>query len=409
MEEIIEQLGLVTAVIGAQWGDEGKGKITDILTEHFDIIARASGGANAGHTIVVDGKKHIFHLIPSGCLHEGKQVVLGSGMVIQLPTLLKEIATLREAGVDIVPRLHISNAAHIVLDYHTKIDAVIEERRTGQGAIGTTLRGIGPTYADKSYRIGMRMEDLANKDMKEIERNFDHNASYVTKMFDISINRDQELAQLEEAKKLLGNRITNTVSYLHKALGKKSILIEGAQATLLDIDHGTYPHVTSSSTTIMGVLQALGLPPQSLTSCIGVVKAYCTRVGGGPFLTEIKGKRGEDLRERGAEYGSTTGRPRRCGWLDLGALKLSTRINGFTHLNITKLDVLDAEPEIPVYDGDDVVELPGWQESTSSKTDFLDLPERAQEYIEYVEKKSGVPVSFIGTGPGREEIVTRVS
>lgn len=407
MEETINSLGNLCAVIGSQWGDEGKGKITDILSEHFDVLARASGGANAGHTILVNGEKHVFHLLPSGCLHEGKPIVLGSGMVVHLPTLLEEIKTLKEAGIDVVPRLHISEAAHIVLEYHKKIDGVVENRRSGkEGGIGTTMRGIGPTYADKAHRIGMRVGDL-RKDEEEIKRYFSHHASYAAKMYDIAINSEIELTQLFEAKKLLEKRITNSVDYLHKSLGKKRILIEGAQATLLDIDHGTYPHVTSSNTTVTGAMQALGLPPRSLTACIGVVKAYCTRVGGGPFLTEVSGKRGDELRERGGEYGATTGRPRRCGWLDIGALKFASKINGFTHLNITKLDVLDAEVSIPVYDGDKITELPGWQESTAGKTDYLELPERAQEYIEYIEKESGVPIGFIGTGPGREEMIIR--
>lgn len=406
VEEMINSLGTLSAVIGSQWGDEGKGKITDILSEHFDILARASGGANAGHTIFVNGEKHVFHLLPSGCLHPDKPIVLGSGMVIHLPTLLDEIKTLREAGIDVVPRLHISEAAHVVLEYHKKIDGVVEERRSGAGGIGTTMRGIGPTYADKAHRIGMRMGDL-KKDEGEIKKYFEHHANFAVKMYDISVNSEIELPQLFDAKKLLEKRITNTVSYLHKALGKKRILIEGAQATLLDIDHGTYPHVTSSGTTVTGALQALGLPPKELTSCIGVAKAYCTRVGAGPFLTEISGKRGDELRERGGEYGATTGRPRRCGWLDIGELKFASRINGFTHLNITKLDVLDAEPSIPVYNGNDVTELPGWQESTVGKTDYLQLPEKAQEYVEYIEKESGVPVGFIGTGPGREEMIVR--
>ena len=270
-------------------------------------------------------------------------------------------------------------------------------------------RGIGPTYADKAYRTGLRMGDLASMSEDELRRFVQNAATYAGKMFDCSVNSDEEVKDLLEAKKLLGDRVKDTVTYLQKMLKReKTILIEGAQGTFLDIDHGTYPNVTSSATTVTGALHALGLPPQSLSSCIAVVKAYCTRVGGGPFPTEITGQRGDDLRERGSEYGATTGRPRRCGWLPLHDLKRAITLNGYTHINITKLDVLDAEEKIPVYSSDDdFEELPGWQESTKGVTSFGDLPERAAEYIEYIESKVGIPVSFIGTGPGREEMVVK--
>jgi adenylosuccinate synthase len=415
MDDTIQslQLGQISAVIGAQWGDEGKGKIIDILAENFDIQARAGGGANAGHTIVVGKEKHIFHLLPSGCLYEGKDIVLGSGMVIHLPTLIEEIETLRKVNIDVVPRILISRAAHIVLGYHKKIDAVMEDRRTGSGGktIGTTMRGIGPTYADKAYRTGLRMGDLIDMSEDELKRFVQNSAVNAQKMFNCSVNSDEELKELLEAKKLLGDRIKDTVTYLQKMYKRgKTILIEGAQGTLLDIDHGTYPNVTSSQTTSTGALHALGLPPQSLKSCIAVVKAYCTRVGSGPFPTEVTGKRGDDLRERGSEYGATTGRPRRCGWLPLHDLERAINLNGYTHINLTKLDVLDAEETIPVYSSDDKFEeLKGWQESTKGMTSFADLPEKAQEYIEYIEEKVGIPVSFIGTGPGREEVIMRAT
>lgn len=399
-------LGGVTAVMGAQWGDEGKGKIVDILAEAYDVIARASGGANAGHTIVVKGAKHIFHLLPSGCLHSRKQIVLGNGMVIHLPTLLEEIRILREAGIDVLPRLHISESAHIVFEFHKKIDSVMEERR--RNPVGTTLRGIGPAYADKVYRTGLRMGDLRSMSPDEFKRAFRHNASCVHKMFDVRVNAKLELDQMATARRLLKKRVKNTTEYLHKALKKKkTLLIEGAQATHLDIDHGTYPYVTSSATTITGALHDLGLPPQILRSCIGVVKAYSTRVGSGPFLTEVRGKRGNALRARGGEFGSTTGRPRRCGWLSLSDLALATKLNGFTHLNITKLDVLDAEKDIPVFTGKKVTNLPGWQKATGRLTKWDDLPPNAKKYIRYIEKEIGVPVTFIGTGPGREEMIVR--
>jgi adenylosuccinate synthase len=407
VKNVQKTLGPAAAVIGAQWGDEGKGKIVDILAEHYDIVARASGGANAGHTIVVDGKKHIFHLLPSGCLHRKKQIILGNGMVIHLPTLLEEIRVLSEAGIDIVPRLHISGAAHIVFDYHQKIDGVIEDRR--RNPVGTTLRGIGPAYAEKMYRTGMRMGDLKSLSAKEFKRQFHHNASFVHKMFNVRVTGPMELAQVADAKRLLKERIRNTTEYLHSSLEKrKTLLIEGAQATQLDIDHGTYPFVTSSATTVTGALHDLGLPPRSVHSVIGVVKAYCTRVGGGPFLTEVKGKRGDALRTRGGEFGATTGRPRRCGWIDLSDVKKAVALNGFTHLNLTKLDVLDAEKEIPVFSGKRKNILAGWLESTKGAVEWNDLPKNAQAYVRHIEKEAGVPVTFIGTGPERAEMIARL-
>ena len=415
MKKLLKSLGQVTAVIGAQWGDEGKGKIVDLLAGHFDVVARASGGANAGHTIIVEGKKHVFHLIPSGCLHPTKDIVLGSGMVIHLPTLLEEIRILEEAGIDILPRLKISQGAHIVFDFHKMIDGVVEERRMvsslsdqRRDGIGTTRRGIGPAYADKAFRTGFRMGDLTEMKEDEFKRAFLHHASFVHKMFDLGVTSDKELADVARARELLCENITDTTTFLHRSVNqKKRILIEGAQATLLDIDHGTYPYVTSSSTTIMGALQGLGLPPKILTSVIGVVKAYCTRVGGGPFPAEVSGPRGDALRERGGEYGATTGRPRRCGWLSLSDLAFASRLNGFTHLNLTKLDVLDAEKNIPVFDMTKETVLPGWQESTRGMTNYKKLPKNAQKYVDSIEKKMGIPVSFIGTGPERDEMIVR--
>ncbi len=372
MEKLLTHLGAVTAVIGAQWGDEGKGKLIDLLTPHFDVLARANGGANAGHTVVVAGKKHIFHLLPAGSLHEGKTIVLGSGMVIHPPTLLEEIRLLREAGIDVLPRLLISHAAHIVSEEHKERDAALESQRAG-GGIGTTKRGIGPAYMDKAARSGMRMETLLGKDLPL--------SPCITK---------QIVPFLDESRK-----------------NGRRILIEGAQGTLLDIDHGTYPYVTSSSTTSAGALQGLGLPPQALTSCIGVVKAYCTRVGGGPFATEAKGEVGDHLRERGGEYGATTGRPRRCGWLSIPDLQFASSVNGFTHLNLTKLDVLDTEDTIPVFFEEGFRDLPGWKAETKGITTFEKLPKEAQNYVKTIENEVGIPVSFIGTGPGREEMIRK--
>ncbi|MFH1670357.1 MAG: adenylosuccinate synthase [Patescibacteria group bacterium] len=407
MQEFLSSLGQVSAIIGAQWGDEGKGKATDIVSEHFDVIARACGGANAGHTIVVEGKKHIFHLLPSGCLHEGKPVVLGSGMVIHLPTLLEEIKTLKEAGVDIVPRLCISQEAHILFDYHKELDAKMEELRK-QG-IGTTKRGIGPAYMEKAKRTGIRIERLCDDLTEELHGI----AKELKQTYGLDVDLETEMKQLKEAQKVLKDSVSDTVILLHEFLRKgKKILIEGAQGTLLDIDHGTYPFVTSSSTTSAGALQGLGLPPRSLNSCIGIAKAYCTRVGEGNFPTEVEGETGDRLRERGGEYGATTGRPRRCGWLHIDDLRKSAMLNGTSHWNITKLDVLDDEETIPVgvgYDNGNVVyeELPGWKASTVGMTEFKDLPENAQNYIKYIEEKTDVPIALIGTGQGREEMIIR--
>ncbi len=409
MKRLLSSLGSMTAIIGAQWGDEGKGKVTDILAGEYDVIARACGGANAGHTIVVNGKKHVFHLLPAGCLHEGKPVVLGSGMVIHLPTLLKEIATLKEAGVDLIDRLLISPAAHILFDFHKDIDAALEERRSK--GIGTTRRGIGPAYMDKAARTGIRMERLCD----DLRPDLEERKKSIKMMYGVELNVDAELQSIAEAKKVLRFTIVESLPALFQDfLGKKkTVLIEGAQATLLDLDHGTYPYVTSSFTTAAGALQGLGLAPSLLRSCIGVAKAYCTRVGAGDFVTEDTGARGDALRERGGEYGTTTGRPRRCGWLHLPDLKYSAFVNGLTHINLTKLDVLDDEKEIPV--GIDVgadgkvkyEQVTGWKTSTRGITAFAKLPRQAQAYIELIERLVGVRVSLIGTGPGREEIIIR--
>jgi len=413
VESFISSLGQVSAIIGAQWGDEGKGKVTDIVSESFDIIARACGGANAGHTIVVDGTQHVFHLLPSGCLHEGKPVVIGSGMVVHLPTLLEEIQTLKKTGIDIVPRLYISSEAHILFMYHQELDTVLEDMRSKKKGrcIGTTKRGIGPAYMDKAARSGMRMAQLKENISDELEER----AQTLLDTYGLSVDVSLELKQLEAAKEAVGSCICDTVELLHCFLADgKTILIEGAQGTLLDLDHGSYPYVTSSSTTASGALQGLGLPPNVLSSCIGVAKAYCTRVGEGDFLTEAKGEVADRLRERGGEYGATTGRPRRCGWLHLPDLRKSVRLNGYTHWNITKLDVLDEEEVIPVgvdeKDGTVIYEeLPGWMESTAGLHSYESLPQNAKRYIEWIEEKTGVAVALIGTGQGREAMIVKSS
>ncbi len=398
------------AVIGTQWGDEGKGKIIDMLAGEFDVIARACGGANAGHTIVVGGKKHVFRLLPSGCLHPHAEIVLGSGMVIHLPTLLEEIDLLKAAGIDILPRLRISHEAHILFDFHKIVDGITEEKAAAQGAsIGTTRRGIGPAYADKAARHGTRFERLGNDLRPELERH----AKRMMDMYGVNVDSASELQNLVTAHNLIGACITDTVELLHGHLrcGKR-ILLEGAQATMLDIDHGTYPYVTSSATTVTGALQGLGLPPQCIGEVIGVAKAYCTRVGEGSFPTEVSGETAERLRERGGEYGSVTKRPRRCGWLSIPDVKRSAMINGCTCLNITKLDVLDTEEVIRVGVGESsghtvYKDFTGWKSSTSGITVFEELPGNAQALIHFIEKEAGVAVRYIGTGQGREEMIVR--
>lgn len=401
----------ISAVIGAQWGDEGKGKLIDLLAENYDVVARACGGANAGHTIVVNGTKHVFRLLPSGCLHTHAEIVLGGGMVIHLPTLLEEIGLLRDAGIDIVPRLRISPEAHILFDFHKEIDGVLEERRSKTGSgIGTTKRGIGPAYMDKAARIGIRMERLGENIAQDLEKR----AGDLQTSYGIALDLVREQRQLQEAATVLKGCVVDTIALLHTRMdAKKSILIEGAQATLLDIDHGTYPYVTSSSTTIAGALQGLGIPPRALQEVIGVAKAYCTRVGAGDFCTEVEGETAERLRERGGEYGSVTKRPRRCGWLHVPDLKRSAMINGFACFNITKLDVLDTEDVIPVGIGEKngkavLKEFAGWKTSTVGITDFKTLPKNAQELVLFIEKETGIPVRYIGTGQGREEMIVRV-
>ena len=325
-------------------------------------------------------------------------------MVIHLPTLLEEIETLKTAGIDIIPRLHISHAAHIVFDFHKDIDAAMEEDRKKEGeGIGTTKRGIGPAYTDKAVRSGVRMESLGTNMTAILEKK----AKCNDRVFGIHTDVALEIENLETANHAIGCCVKDTVTLIHELHSSgKTIIVEGAQASMLDIDHGTYPFVTSSSTT--GALQGLGLPPSALKSCIGVAKAYCTRVGDGPFETELEGEIGNALREKGGEYGATTGRPRRCGWLNIPDLIRSAQINGFTHWNITKLDVLDDLHEIPVGIGDGKVKtLPGWQSSTVGMTNYSDLPENAKGYIQFIEEQTKVPVGLIGTGQGREEMIVK--
>ena len=429
--DIVKKLGQVIYIAGTQWGDEGKGKLVDILSSQYDIVARSAGGANAGHTICVNekgkSKKFIFHLLPSGVLHENKVCVIGSGMVLHIPTLLEEISALKEQGIDVHDKLLISDRAHLLLEYHKIIDGIQEDRKGGK-KVGTTLRGIGPAYTDKVSRMGIRVADLLNFD--EFAEKLRRNAERHMKTYGFEFDIEKEINYYKDAIEIIQAYIINTTEYLHKSHKEgKTILIEGAQGTQLDIDHGTYPYVTSSNTVSGGASTGLGFPPTKIDNVIGIVKAYTTRVGAGPFPTELVGAEGKMLREQGVEYGSTTGRPRRCGWLDLVVVKNAIDINGVTSINLTKLDVLTGFQTIKIgvgYKLDDkkidyipasledfdrveveYLEVPGWKENISKAKKFSDLPKNCQAYVEKIEELLKTPINFIGVGVHRNEMIYR--
>ena len=417
-------------VLGTQWGDEGKGKIVDILTEEADVVARYSGGANAGHTVVIGNEQFILHLVPTGILHQDKTCVIGNGMVLDLEHLFFELDELKKRGISYGGRLWISPNAHLVMPYHKVIER-LEEQMRGRDKIGTTLRGIGPAYRDKIARNGVRMADLLNPAQFEqrVELNLKIKEGLLCLLAEHELidlkNKSLDVLKLARRARPL---LTDVGLCLHKSMaGRKSILFEGAQGTLLDIDFGTYPYCTSSSTTIGGVCTGLGVSPTSIGEVVGVVKAYTTRVGDGPFPTEEKTKLGETLRENGNEFGATTGRPRRCGWLDLLVLKYSFRINGVSKIALTKLDVLDGLKKIRVcvgykYRGKSLTdfvpdlrilekcrpvykELPGWEGRTSGVTSFKKLPDKAKRYADYMSKQLDAPVFMISTGNRRDQTI----
>ena len=418
------------AVLGAQWGDEGKGKVVDFLAAEMDVVARFSGGPNAGHTVIIDGKKYIMHLISSGILHRRVKNVMGNGMVVDPATLIEEIEELKRAGVEIGDNLLVSESAHVIMPYHKKLDALNEKVR-GKKQIGTTLRGIGPAYADKASRIGIRVGDMMHPEIlrEKIEFNLKLKNTIIEHFFGENGFSEEEI--YEQAlgwAEYLRPFVTNTVAFMKRAVASgKSILYEGAQGAMLDIDHGTYPYVTSSNPTVGGIMTGLGVPKDAVEKVVGVVKAYTTRVGGGPFPTEETGKLGDFLRDKGHEYGATTGRPRRCGWLDLVALKFACWVNGLTHIAITKLDVLDGFDKIKVcvaYDIDGEIteefptdpvkfaeakpvyrELPGWKGTVKGISKKEDLPKEARAYIEFVAEQLGVEIFLVSTGPERKETV----
>lgn len=420
----------IAIIVGAQWGDEGKGKIVDVLTEKADLVARYQGGHNAGHTVVIKDKKYVLHLIPSGILHKNTTCIIGNGVVVEPAALIDEINGLRKRGIKVSDNLLISTNAHLIMPYHIALDRAGEVKR-GKKNIGTTGRGIGPTYVDKMARSGIRVGDLLTPDLfREKLRenlkpvNFMLKQYYGASAFSSSRIFDDYMAYARILKK----HIADTTVVLNNAVSrKKNILLEGAQGTLLDVDHGTYPFVTSSSAIAGGACTGLGIGPARIAAVLGVVKAYTTRVGSGPFPTELFDATGEMLRSHGGEFGATTGRPRRCGWLDTVILRHAAMVNGLTGTVITKLDILDNLDTIkictsykyrgklfrdmpkeinvfekctPVYE-----ELRGWRQSTLGIRTFRQLPRKAQDYIRRIEELVGVRTAMISTGQKRDELI----
>ena len=420
--------GKTAVIVGAQWGDEGKGKIVDVLSQSFPVVARYAGGHNAGHTVIINGKKFILQLVPSGVLRPGCRGVIGNGVVLDPMALLKELGTLRASGVAIDRNLFVSNRAHVILPYHRMIE-LAAENAPGRVKIGTTSRGIGPAYEDKMGRRGLRVSDLLDLKLLKThienavrEKNMIAHALFNTEPLDA----DKMYEEYANASHEIAPFVCDTAVLLNKALEEgESVMFEGAQGTMLDIDHGTYPFVTSSSATSGGAATGTGVAPNAIDTVIGVSKAYCTRVGGGPFPTEALDKIGDELRARGNEFGAVTGRPRRCGWLDLPLLRYSVMINGISWLVVTKLDVLDELAEIPIcvaykINGKTTTEIPaqdsgyakiepiyekmpGWRTSTQGVTKLEKLPKQAREYLAFVENETQARVGMISTGPDRDQ------
>jgi len=415
-------------VIGAQWGDEGKGKIVDLLTPRFSIVARYQGGHNAGHTVYVAGQKFVLHLIPSGILHAGVSCVIGNGVVVDPQALFAEVDELAGLGIDVTGRLWVSDRAHLILPYHRELD-VLSEARRGERRIGTTSRGIGPAYEDKIARRGIRVCDLANPAvLEEAVRENVKARNRVIK--DTTLDWQQVYDQLLTYGQRIGPWVVDASVMLNAAMADgKAIMFEGAQGTLLDIDHGTFPFVTSSNASAGGVCTGLGVPPKAVGTVLGVVKAYTTRVGEGPLPTELTGEMGNRLRESGQEYGASTGRPRRCGWYDAVAVRFSARVSGIDALALTKLDVLDGIQSVSLctgyrYDGRVVQDfpadlkllaacepiyeqMPGWTEPTRGVQSYDRLPKAAQAYVRRLEEVTGVPAAIISTGSDRDETILR--
>lgn len=417
-----------TILVGAQWGDEGKGKIIDFLTDEADIVVRSQGGNNAGHTIVIGGEKYVLHLIPSGILRKSKTCVIGNGVVLDPVALVGEIEGLRKRGVKVEKNLLISDTAHLVLPYHQALDG-LRETQKGSKKIGTTKRGIGPAYADKASRTGLRTGDLLRPDVlkEKLTRRIKENNALLKSLGAPTLNASKIIKDTLAAAEVLRPFITNTVMFLHRALEMKTnMLFEGAQGTFLDIDHGTYPYVTSSNTTSGGACTGSGVPPHRINKVMGVLKAYTTRVGEGPFTTEDDAL-GDRFHAMGREFGATTGRARRCGWFDAVSTRYSVILNGIDELAITNLDGLDGVETIkicvayrldgkvldfpptdsehlsrcePVY-----IEMPGWLKSTEKAKKFSDLPPKARAYVKKIAELTGAKLSIVSIGPARAQTI----
>jgi len=418
-------------IVGVQWGDEGKGKATDLLGERTDWVVKFNGGNNAGHTVVVGDEKYALHLLPSGILSPGVTPVIGNGVVIDLEVLFSELEALSARGID-VSRLKVSANAHIITQYHRTLDKVTE-RFLGKRNIGTTGRGIGPAYADKINRVGIRVQDLFDENIlrQKVEGALDQKNHLLVKVFNRrAVTVDEIVDELLVYAERLRPMVADTGHLIAEALGRGEVVVfEGGQATMLDIDHGTYPFVTSSTATAAGAASGSGVGPGSLDRIVGIVKAYTTRVGSGPFPTELFDEQGEWLRKQGFEFGTTTGRPRRVGWYDAPITRYATRINGITDLVLTKLDILTGLEQVPVcvaYDVDGVrfdevpvnqtefhhatpilEYFPGWSEDISTARTFEDLPQSAQDYVLALEKMSNTRISVIGVGPERDQVIVR--
>jgi adenylosuccinate synthase len=403
----------VTVVVGAQWGDEGKAKVIDLLAAEHTHVVRYQGGHNAGHTVVVGTERYALQLIPSGVLYPHIVPVIGNGVVVDLPTLFKEIDTLESRNISCA-KLKVSSQCHLIFPWHQSLDALYEAGR-GDDRIGTTLKGIGPAYADKARRIGLRAEEVldAKRFANSVKVQAIAHNSEITALGGEPLDVDAVVEQFAELGARLAPYVCDTVEMLHESLDRDdALLLEGAQATFLDLDHGTYPFVTSSNPTAGGACVGTGIGPRYLTRIVGITKAYCTRVGSGPFPTELTDELGDKLVEIGREFGTVTGRRRRCGWLDVVMLRKAVRINSLTEIALTKLDVLDTFEEVKVCteyaaDGSPVYAvLPGWLTDISAVTTLDGLPEKAKALVALVEKEAGVPVRIVGTGAERDSYVT---
>ncbi|KGQ62516.1 adenylosuccinate synthetase [Gallibacterium anatis 7990] len=420
-------MGKSVAVLGAQWGDEGKGKVVDLLTDRVKYVVRYQGGHNAGHTLIINGEKTVLRLIPSGILRQNVTCMIGNGVVLSPSALMQEMGELESRGVDVRSRLLISEACPLILPYHVAMDHA-REAALGKKAIGTTGRGIGPAYEDKVARRGLRVGDLFNMQVfaEKLKNVLDYYNFQLVHYYKVeAVDYDKTLAEIEAVADVIKSMVADVTTILHQARARgDNILFEGAQGTMLDIDHGTYPYVTSSNTTAGGVATGAGFGPRNLDYVLGIIKAYCTRVGGGPFTTELFDEVGMEIARKGNEFGAVTGRPRRCGWFDAVAVRRAIQLNSISGFCMTKLDVLDGFKEIKIcvaykmpngeileyaplaaekWEGVEPIyeTLPGWSETTFGVTDFDQLPENARKYIKRIEEVTGVPIAILSTGPDR--------